>query len=181
MSVLLRNTRTSGSSVRSFFTSSLLAAQTPSTQQTKYELDLEVKKADIAKSKATTQATITSMIAKSEEFYVPKSSILMPPVDSISASDLRSSPEATYQISLSKTGHVPVYFDIKNGAPKTIVRKIRGNAIHFAKDLQIALGLSNNEAKDAIKVNTISNQVIIKGKVVDEVANIIKDAKLQSA
>ncbi|KAF9146422.1 hypothetical protein BG015_011597 [Linnemannia schmuckeri] len=71
----------------------------------------------------------------------------------------------TYFVERTKSGQLPVYSEFKNAGsrPLTIIRKIQGNATALKTDLLVTY--PNTE----IRVNGRSNQVILKGLVMDDV------------
>ncbi|KAK3817897.1 MAG: mitochondrial large subunit ribosomal protein-domain-containing protein [Linnemannia elongata] len=71
----------------------------------------------------------------------------------------------TYFVERTKAGQLPVYSEFKNAGtrPLTIIRKIQGNATALKTDLLVTY--PNTE----IRVNERSNQVILKGLVMDDV------------
>ncbi|KAF9082391.1 hypothetical protein BGX29_009510 [Mortierella sp. GBA35] len=71
----------------------------------------------------------------------------------------------TYFVERTKAGQLPVYSEFKNAGtrPLTIIRKIQGNATALKTDL-----LTTYPGAE-IRVNERSNQVILKGMVMDDV------------
>ncbi|KAG0257333.1 hypothetical protein BGZ95_005275 [Linnemannia exigua] len=71
----------------------------------------------------------------------------------------------TYFVERTKAGQLPVYSEFKNAGtrPLTIIRKIQGNATALKTDL-----LTTYPGAE-IRVNERSNQVILKGLVMDDV------------
>ncbi|KAF9125703.1 hypothetical protein BGW39_007206 [Mortierella sp. 14UC] len=71
----------------------------------------------------------------------------------------------TYFVERTKAGQLPVYSEFKNAGsrPLTVIRKIQGNATALKTDL-----LTTYPGAE-IRVNERSNQVILKGLVMDDV------------
>ncbi|KAF9907112.1 hypothetical protein EC991_011330 [Linnemannia zychae] len=71
----------------------------------------------------------------------------------------------TYFVERTKAGQLPVYSEFKNAGtrPLTIIRKIQGNATALKTDL-----LTTYPGAE-VRVNERSNQVILKGLVMDDV------------
>ncbi|KAF9139827.1 hypothetical protein BGX30_007430 [Mortierella sp. GBA39] len=82
----------------------------------------------------------------------------------VSATKTTSLPR-TYFVERTKAGQLPVYSEFKNAGtrPLTIIRKIQGNATALKTDLLVTY--PNAE----VRVNGRSNQVILKGLVMDDV------------
>ncbi|KAG0369575.1 hypothetical protein BGZ54_009551 [Gamsiella multidivaricata] len=77
----------------------------------------------------------------------------------------KSSLPRTYFVERTKSGQLPVYSEFKNAGsrPLTIIRKIQGNATALKTDILATYP----EAE--VRVNERSNQVILKGMVMDDV------------
>ncbi|GJJ78159.1 large subunit ribosomal protein L49 [Entomortierella parvispora] len=71
----------------------------------------------------------------------------------------------TYFVERTKSGQLPVYSEFKNAGtrPLTIIRKIQGNATALKTDIMVTYPGAE------IRVNERSNQVILKGLVMDDV------------
>ncbi|KAF9360791.1 hypothetical protein BGX26_007742 [Mortierella sp. AD094] len=71
----------------------------------------------------------------------------------------------TYFVERTKSGQLPVYSEFKNAGsrPLTIIRKIQGNAGALRTDL-----LTTYPGAE-VRLNERSNQVILKGLVMDDV------------
>ncbi|KAK3839004.1 MAG: mitochondrial large subunit ribosomal protein-domain-containing protein [Linnemannia gamsii] len=82
-----------------------------------------------------------------------------------SAATTKSTLPRTYFVERTKAGQLPVYSEFKNAGtrPLTIIRKIQGNATALKTDL-----LTTYPGAE-IRVNERSNQVILKGLVMDDV------------
>ncbi|KAF9542951.1 hypothetical protein KI688_011933 [Linnemannia hyalina] len=82
----------------------------------------------------------------------------------VSATKTTSLPR-TYFVERTKAGQLPVYSEFKNAGtrPLTVIRKIQGNATALKTDLLVTY--PNAE----VRVNERSNQVILKGLVMDDV------------
>ncbi|KAG0302790.1 hypothetical protein BGZ97_002176 [Linnemannia gamsii] len=83
----------------------------------------------------------------------------------VSAATKTTTLPRTYFVERTKAGQLPVYSEFKNAGtrPLTIIRKIQGNATALKTDLLVTY--PNTE----IRVNERSNQVILKGLVMDDV------------
>ncbi|KAF9184663.1 hypothetical protein BGZ51_003206 [Haplosporangium sp. Z 767] len=81
------------------------------------------------------------------------------------AKPLKPSLPRTYFVERTKSGQLPVYSEFKNAGnrPLTVIRKIQGNATALKTDL-----LSTYPGAE-VRVNERSNQVILKGLVMDDV------------
>ncbi|KAF9965129.1 hypothetical protein BGZ70_005357 [Mortierella alpina] len=81
------------------------------------------------------------------------------------AAAAKSSLPRTYFVERTKAGQLPVYSEFKNAGtrPLTIIRKIQGNATALKTDL-----LTTYPGAE-VRVNERSNQVILKGLVMDDV------------
>ncbi|KAF9986247.1 hypothetical protein BGZ75_002051 [Mortierella antarctica] len=84
---------------------------------------------------------------------------------SAAAAAAKSPLPRTYFVERTKAGQLPVYSEFKNAGtrPLTIIRKIQGNATALKTDL-----LTTYPGAD-VRVNDRSNQVILKGLVMDDV------------
>ncbi|KAF9937670.1 hypothetical protein BGZ67_001001 [Mortierella alpina] len=84
---------------------------------------------------------------------------------STAAAAAKSPLPRTYFVERTKAGQLPVYSEFKNAGtrPLTIIRKIQGNATALKTDL-----LTTYPGAD-VRVNDRSNQVILKGLVMDDV------------
>ncbi|KAG0365278.1 hypothetical protein BGX24_004213 [Mortierella sp. AD032] len=82
-----------------------------------------------------------------------------------STATTKSTLPRTYFVERTKAGQLPVYSEFKNAGtrPLTIIRKIQGNATALKTDL-----LTTYPGAE-IRVNERSNQVILKGLVMDDV------------
>ncbi|KAF9923902.1 hypothetical protein FBU30_006063 [Linnemannia zychae] len=71
----------------------------------------------------------------------------------------------TYFVERTKSGQLPVYSEFKNAGsrPLTIIRKIQGNATALKTDILMTYPSAE------IQVNGRSNQVILRGLVMDDV------------
>ncbi|KAI1315203.1 hypothetical protein EDD11_001141 [Mortierella claussenii] len=71
----------------------------------------------------------------------------------------------TYFVERTKAGQLPVYAEFKNAGSRslTVIRKIQGNATALKTDLLMTY------PRAEVRVNERSNQVILKGLVMDDV------------
>ncbi|KAG0030176.1 hypothetical protein BGZ81_002991 [Podila clonocystis] len=81
------------------------------------------------------------------------------------APSVTSSLPRTYFVERTKAGQLPVYSEYKNAGTRTltIIRKIQGNATALKTDI-----LTTYPGAE-VRVNKRSNQVILKGLVMDDV------------
>ncbi|KAG0254734.1 hypothetical protein BG011_005544 [Mortierella polycephala] len=81
------------------------------------------------------------------------------------AEALKPSLPRAYFVERTKSGQLPVYSEFKNAGnrPLTVIRKIQGNATALKTDL-----LSTYPDAD-VCINERSNQIVLKGLVMDDV------------
>ncbi|KAG0283332.1 hypothetical protein BGZ96_012296 [Linnemannia gamsii] len=83
----------------------------------------------------------------------------------VSAASKTTTLPRTYFVERTKAGQLPVYSEFKNAGtrPLTIIRKIQGNATALKTDLLVTYPGAE------VRVNERSNQVILKGLVMNDV------------
>ncbi|KAI8939516.1 hypothetical protein NX059_003286 [Plenodomus lindquistii] len=82
-------------------------------------------------------------------------------------------PPPRYRISRTKSGRLPVYTDYKRGGNLhlTTIRKITGDVLALRDELRNAL----RKKDEHVYVNTLTQQVIVHGHLLEEVEDFLKE------
>lgn len=102
-----------------------------------------------------------------------------PALASVSASELPNNAfdaNNLYHIKKTAFGHWPVYKKVQNTKVTTEIKRVEGNVSLLAEELTNFL-FAGNVPKKAVKVNTITGEVNIKGDLVRKIKTIF-DQKL---
>ncbi|RAR07227.1 structural constituent of ribosome [Stemphylium lycopersici] len=82
-------------------------------------------------------------------------------------------PPPKYHVSRSATNNLPIYTDYKRGGNlhQTTIRRITGDASALRDELRVFLNRKNED----VKVNSLTNQVVIKGHFKGEIDAFLKE------